>query len=67
MRTCRVATRRFAEEGFAGVTLRGLASDLGCSPMTPYRYFENKEEIFHSVRGCPPSLAKLLAPSVTPW
>ena len=48
--TCRVATLRFAEEGFAGVTLRGLAEDLGCSPMTPYRYFANKEEIFDAVR-----------------
>lgn len=47
---CRVATRLFAEEGFAGVTLRGLAAELGCSAMTPYRYFANKEEIFDAVR-----------------
>jgi AcrR family transcriptional regulator len=47
---CAVATRRFAEHGFAGVTLRGLAQDLGCSPMTPYRYFRDKGEIFAAVR-----------------
>ncbi len=44
------AERRFADHGYAGVTLRALASDLGCSAMTPYRYFENKEAIFAAVR-----------------
>ncbi|MBW2312725.1 MAG: TetR/AcrR family transcriptional regulator [Deltaproteobacteria bacterium] len=48
---CRVATRQFAEAGYDGVTLRGLANELGVSPMTPYRYFENKEAIFESVRA----------------
>jgi len=45
------ATRRFAEQGYAGLTLRTLAADLGCSPMTPYRYFRNKAEIFAAVRA----------------
>jgi AcrR family transcriptional regulator len=45
-----VATRRFAKLGEAGVTMRGLAEDLGCSAMTPYRYFRDKEEIFAMVR-----------------
>jgi len=48
---CRVATRRFAEAGYDGVTLRGLAAELGVSPMTPYRYFANKEAIFEAVRS----------------
>jgi AcrR family transcriptional regulator len=47
---CDVATRLFARDGYAGVTLRALAAELGCSPMTPYRYFENKEAIFDAVR-----------------
>ncbi len=47
---CNVATLRFAEHGYGGVTLRGLATELGCSPMTPYRYFENKAAIFEAVR-----------------
>jgi len=46
----RVATRLFSEHGEEGVTLRAIANDLGCSPMTPYRYFANKEEIFREVR-----------------
>lgn len=50
-RLCVVAERRFAEQGYAGVTLRGLAADLGVSPMTPYRYFRDKEAIFAAVRA----------------
>jgi AcrR family transcriptional regulator len=45
-----VATRRFAEHGEAGVTMRGLAEELGCSPMTPYKYFADRDEIFTMVR-----------------
>lgn len=48
---CEVATRRFAEHGYGGVTMRALANDLGCSPMTPYRYFANKADIFETVRS----------------
>jgi AcrR family transcriptional regulator len=40
----------FAEHGYRGVTLRSLAKALGVSPMTPYRYFENKDELFAMVR-----------------
>lgn len=47
---CESATRLFAENGYEGVTMRALATDLGCSPMTPYRYFENKAEIFEAVQ-----------------
>lgn len=47
---CEAATRLFAEHGYEGVTMRALAKDLGCSPMTPYRYFENKAAIFDTVR-----------------
>lgn len=45
-----VATGLFGELGYRGVTLRSLAAELGVSPMTPYRYFENKEELFAMVR-----------------
>jgi AcrR family transcriptional regulator len=45
------ATRRFAAAGYAGVTLRSLAAELGVSPMTPYRYFRDKDEIFAAVRA----------------
>lgn len=47
---CELATRRFAERGAAGVTLRALADEAGCSRMTPYRYFKDKAEILAAVR-----------------
>ncbi len=49
-RAVAAAAKLFAEQGYAGVTLRSLAKALGVSPMTPYRYFENKEELFARVR-----------------
>ena len=48
---CACATELFAESGYEAVTMRALAKRLGCSPMTPYRYFENKAEIFDAVRS----------------
>ncbi|MGT2432619.1 TetR/AcrR family transcriptional regulator [Cupriavidus basilensis] len=49
-RLCAVAERRFAEGGVASVSMRQLAEELGCSPMTPYRYFKDKEDILAAVR-----------------
>lgn len=49
-RLCDAATRRFAENGIEGVSLRALADDLGCSRATPYRYFKDKQAIFAAVR-----------------
>ncbi len=49
-RIVEVAARLFAERGYAGVTFRSLAEGLGCSPMTPYRYFKAKEDILAAVR-----------------
>ncbi len=46
---CEHAMRLFAEHGYEGVTMRALATELGCSPMTPYRYFDNKAAIFDAV------------------
>jgi len=50
-RLCAVAQRRFAQHGVDGVSMRGLADELGCSPMTPYRYFRDKDEILAAVRA----------------
>ena len=50
-RLCAVAQKRFAKQGIDGVSMRQLADALGCSPMTPYRYFRNKEEILATVRA----------------
>ena len=50
-RLCRIAARQFATLGYAGVTLRALAQELGCSRMTPYRYFADKGEILAAIRA----------------
>ena len=51
-RICDAAAHLFAEQGYEAVTLRSVAAAVGCSPMTPYRYFPGgKDEIFAAVRA----------------
>ena len=50
-RLCEAATRLFVERGQEGFTMRELASELGVSAMTPYRYFRDKDEILAAVRA----------------
>jgi AcrR family transcriptional regulator len=50
-RLCDVAERQFALQGAESVTIRQLASTLGVSPMTPYRYFTDKDAILAAVRA----------------
>ena len=45
------ATRHFASHGLEGLTLRRLAADLGVSPMTPYRYFADKDAILAAMQA----------------
>ncbi|MFY2560645.1 TetR/AcrR family transcriptional regulator, partial [Corallococcus terminator] len=49
-RAVAAAEQLFAEHGVDGMTMRGLANMLGCSPMTAYRYFENQEHLVSEVR-----------------
>ncbi len=49
-RLCELALKAFAEGGIEGISLRGLATEAGCSRMTPYRYFKNKADILAAVR-----------------
>ena len=44
------AMHLFADQGYAAVTMRALASALSVSAMTSYRYFEGKEALFALVR-----------------
>jgi AcrR family transcriptional regulator len=48
---CDAAAHLFAREGREAFTLRRLAGELGVSPMTPYRYFKDKDEILAAVRA----------------
>ncbi|MDJ0847955.1 MAG: TetR/AcrR family transcriptional regulator [Myxococcota bacterium] len=48
---CEVAASLFARDGYEAVTMRAIASELGVSAMTPYRYFQNKGEIYRAVRA----------------
>ncbi len=50
-RACIAAARLFAAKGPDGVTMRELASELGVSAMTPYRYFRDKDDILAAVRA----------------
>ncbi|MDQ0464442.1 AcrR family transcriptional regulator [Caulobacter ginsengisoli] len=50
-RLCAAAEHLFAEHGPGGVTMRQLAAELGVSPMTPYRYFKDKDAILAAVRA----------------
>ena len=50
-RAVATCTRLFAERGPDNVSMRAVAAELGVSAMTPYRYFENKEELFGTVRA----------------
>ncbi len=50
-RAAEAATRLFAEHGYAAVTMRALAEELGVSAMTPYRYLPGgKDELVALVR-----------------
>ena len=47
---CDAALQIFAEKGVEGLTMREVAARLGVSPMTPYRYFKDKDAILAAVR-----------------
>ncbi len=50
-RLIEVAERLFAEIGPGAVSMRQLAAELGVSPMTPYRYFRDKDDILAAARA----------------
>lgn len=50
-RVLTAAEHLFAGSGYTAVTMRAIASELGCSPMTPYRYVGGKAEVFALVKA----------------
>jgi AcrR family transcriptional regulator len=48
---CEMATRLFIERGPENFNMRLLASEMGVSAMTPYRYFRDKDEILSLIRA----------------
>ncbi|MEH6548162.1 MAG: TetR/AcrR family transcriptional regulator [Sneathiella sp.] len=48
---CEAAYALYVQEGYDAVTMRGIAKVVGGSPMMAYRYFENKEDVFSSLRA----------------
>lgn len=50
-RLCDAAEEKFAAHGPEAVTMRDLAVAMGVSPMTPYRYFKDKDAILAAVRA----------------
>ncbi|HEX4534194.1 MAG TPA: TetR/AcrR family transcriptional regulator [Rhizomicrobium sp.] len=50
-RLCEAAEDLYAQHGMEGFTLRNVARELGVSPMTPYRYFHDKDEMLAAVRA----------------
>jgi AcrR family transcriptional regulator len=50
-RVCDAALQIFAEKGVHGLTMRDVAARLGVSPMIPYRYFKDKDDILAVVRA----------------
>jgi AcrR family transcriptional regulator len=43
------AKKRFKEDGFASVSMRKIAADVGMGAMTLYKYFDSKNEILHHI------------------
>ena len=48
---CQAAYELYVQDGYEAVTMRGGAKMLGSSPMMAYRYFDNKEDVFVSIRA----------------
>jgi AcrR family transcriptional regulator len=54
----------FAERGFDGASIRGIATSAGVDPALVYHYFATKEELFLAVVGAPADPSVFLAEAV---
>lgn len=50
-RITETARQMFQEEGYAKVSMRRLAKQVGCSPMTLYKYYDGKIAILQTLWG----------------
>src|SRR3569623_443183 len=50
-KVCDATLHIFAESGVQGVTMREVAARLGVSPLIPYRYFKDREDVLAAVRA----------------
>jgi AcrR family transcriptional regulator len=48
---CETAYARYQQVDYDAVTMRGIAKSMGCSPMMAFRYFDNKEAVFDTLRA----------------
>lgn len=55
------ARRRFAEHGFAGTTIRMIATDAGVDPALVLHYYGNKAELFAAAVDMPVSPTQVIA------
>jgi len=44
-----IAKRLFQEEGYAKISIRRIAGEMGCSPMTLYKYYPAKIDILQTL------------------
>jgi len=44
-----IAKRLFQEDGYAKISIRRIASEMGCSPMTLYKYYPSKFDILRTL------------------
>jgi TetR/AcrR family transcriptional regulator, cholesterol catabolism regulator len=67
-----VAARFFSRHGFAGASIRDIASEVGVQPSSLYYFFKSKEDLFAAVyeKGVDEIIAavsKATAKAGTPW
>jgi AcrR family transcriptional regulator len=54
----------FAERGFDGASIRGIATSAGVDPALVYHYFATKEELFLEVVGAPTDPSVVISEAV---
>ncbi len=54
------ARHAFADKGFAGASVRGIAADAGVDAALIHHYFDNKQQLFLATVSLPPGLPVLL-------